>query len=156
MIPGDRREIDDRAAARLLHRPHRLAAAEKHALRVDRADLAKVGERRRLDIAEGRDSGAVDENVEATESGEDRVDHFAPARFVGHVVSEREVGVWPKRLQARLVAVGCGDLGALAMKQSRRRPADAGRRASDERDFSRKASRPCSVHRLLPCPPQAR
>ena len=40
---------------RLLHRPHRLAAAEKHALGVDRVDLAKVGERRRLDIAEGRE-----------------------------------------------------------------------------------------------------
>ena len=57
--------------------------------------------------------GAVDENVETPERGDDLVDHFAPARFVGHVLHEREIGVFTERLEARFVAVGRGDLGAL-------------------------------------------
>src|SRR5271166_2124822 len=64
---GDRGEIDDRAAAGLLHRPHRLAAAEKRALDIDRVDLAPVGKRRLLDIAENADAGAVDQDIEAAE-----------------------------------------------------------------------------------------
>ena len=90
---GDRGEIDDRAAAPLLHRPHSLAAAEKHALDIDRVDLAQVVKARGLDIAEVRDPRAVDEDVEPAERGEDRVDHLAPARFVRHVLHEDQIGV---------------------------------------------------------------
>ena len=48
----------------------------------------------------------------------DRVDHFAPARFVGHVLGEHEIGVRPERLEARFIAVGRGDLRALGMEQA--------------------------------------
>ena len=95
--------------------------------------------------------GAVDENVEAPERGHDRVDHRAPARFVGHVLRQRKIGVGPKRLEARFVAVGRGDLGALAMEQSRGRPADAGRRPGYQRDLAGETPSSCSVHRFLPC-----
>ena len=122
---------------------------KKRALGVDRVDLAPVGERRRLDIAENADAGAVDEDVEAAKCGDDRVDHRAPARFVGHVLHEHEIGVRPKRLEARLVAVGRGDLGALAMEQRRRRPADARGRAGDQRDLAGETPRFCPLHRSL-------
>ena len=96
-------------------------------------------------------AGAVDENVEAPERGQDFVDHGAPARFVGHVLHENEIGVRSQRLETRFVAVGRGDLGALSVEETRRRPADAGRRAGDERDLAREAPS-VSVHRLLPLP----
>ena len=80
---GDGGEVDDRAAAGLFHRPHRLAAAEKRALGVDGIDPPKVGERRRLDVAHRPDSRAVDEDVEATELRENRVHDFLPARPSG-------------------------------------------------------------------------
>ena len=148
--PGDRGEIDDRAAAGFLHRSHCLTAAEKRALDVHRVDLAPVSERRRLDVAEDRDPGAIDEYVEAPERADHRIDDFPPARFVGHVLHQREIGVGPERLEAGFVAVGGGDLGPLTMKQGRRSPANARRRAGDERDLSRETPCPCSVHRSLP------
>ena len=102
-----------------------------------------------LDVAEDADAGAVDQDVKASKRGEDGVDHFAPARFVGHVLGEHEISVRPERLKARFVSVGRSDLRALGVEQSRRRPANAGRRASDERDLAGETSRPCSIHDFL-------
>ena len=56
----------------------------------------------------------------------------------------------PSVFEAGFIAVGRRDLRALAVEQRRRRPADAGRRAGDERDLAAKSPRSHILHRPLP------
>ena len=118
-------------------------------LDIDRIDLAPVCERRRLDIAEDSDAGAVDENIEPPEGRDDRVNHRAPARFVGHVLREHEIRVGPERLQACSVAVGGCDLRAFADGTVRLSPARCPTPAGYQRDLACEAPRPV---RSLPPP----
>ena len=65
-----------------------------------------------------RNAGAVDENVEATEGGDHRIDDLAPARLVGDVLRQDEIGIRSQLGEARLVTVGRGHPGALGVKQA--------------------------------------
>ena len=137
MMPATEERLTIEPPPRLLHRPHRLAAAEKRALDIDRVDLAPVGERRRLDIAEDADAGAVDQDVEAAERRPSTASTTSRQRAssVTSWASTRSAS-GPSVFEARFVAIGRGDFRALGVEQRRRRPADAGRRAGDERDLA--------------------
>src|SRR5208283_3591956 len=115
-------------------------AAKEHALDVDGLRPAKIFQGRGLDVALERDAGAVDQYVEPAEGGDDALDHFTPARLVGDVLGEDEIGNAFEAGEAGFVAVGRRHSCALGVKQKRSRAADAGGRAGDERHLAFEAS----------------
>jgi hypothetical protein len=63
--PGDRGDVDDRAAAAPLHmRDHRLGAVER-AAQIDRHDAVPVGGRHRRDRLAGDRAGRIDQHIDA-------------------------------------------------------------------------------------------
>src|SRR5688572_11603325 len=83
-----RREIDDRAAARTSNRRYTVLAAEEHALHVDRQHALPLLDRLAL---EGRgirsgDAGIVDQPVEPALARQDVLDDPRPIGFAGRVL----------------------------------------------------------------------
>ena len=145
-----RRGVDDRAAARLLHRRHAVLAAEEHALDVDRQHALPLLDRLGL---EGRgegpgDAGVVDQPVELALARHQVVDDALPVGFLGGVVL-LEAGIAADLLHglepARLVDVGHHHCRAFGRQQLRGGAADARPRPRHQHDLARNpahASRP--------------
>lgn len=141
-LAGDRRDVDDPAAALRLQVRERRAAAEEGALRVHvhhdiPVALGQFGDRMNADHAR-----AIHEDVEPAEFGERLRDHRVDLRGL------RDVDLRDRRPPAeraylarggveRVVEqVGQQDVGARAGKRQRNAAADAARAARDDGDLS--------------------
>ena len=83
----DRGDVDDRPAARLLHRPDDRADAGERSDRVDVEQAAEVGERRVLDRTDVQHRGVVDEDVDAPMTRQHGGHQRLPRSLVGDVES---------------------------------------------------------------------
>jgi hypothetical protein len=99
---------------------------------------------RRIDFGHGpvlaqRATGAIQQDVDGTESFSGLLHHLLDALFVGHV-GVHEAGAGAGLARGRLaqcrVDLRHDDLGTLRDEQFGRRPADAGARAGDHRNFA--------------------
>src|SRR5258705_11296379 len=83
--PGNRRDVDDRAAARSLHQRDREFHAQENATRIDRhQQVPGRGVEQILDPT-AAEASIIDEDIELAELGEGRVDRRLPFRLAGHV-----------------------------------------------------------------------
>src|SRR6185503_15040282 len=76
--PGNRRNVDDRAAADLLHLGDRELHAEEGAGRIDRHDLVPGGAVEQVFLTAAADAGVVDQDVELAVGREGGVDRRPP------------------------------------------------------------------------------
>ena len=93
--------------------------------------------RRRLAI-EPRDPRVVDEDIESTMAGDDRIDRLSPRIFIADI--ERRVGgaVTDRGcfcFAERVPDIGKHDIGAFGDERPRRRQTDPASRAGDQRDL---------------------
>src|SRR5690242_5578762 len=77
-----RRDVHDRAAARLLHGQDRALAAEEGAQRIDVVDPAIVLEAAILDRVAHADAGGIEQAVQAAAGSDRRRDSLLPSRLV--------------------------------------------------------------------------
>jgi hypothetical protein len=140
----ERRDVDDRAAARGGHRRNAEFAPERHAFHVDRerpVPHAFVGRVHRAVVAQ-HDAGVVVQDVEASEPVDRRPNHL------GGVALSRDVGVDEQRLAALpvdplddlvsgiVVHIGQGHPGALGREQGGGDTAHPTAAAGDQRDLA--------------------
>ena len=147
---GDRRGIDDRAAAALEQFRNRPLRGAEHA---GEAQLDRVGPHRLVDVAdEGEPAPArrqrglaeriVVQDVEAAEGLDGAADHRVDARRLRRIGRDGDRGAPRARdlagdsLRLRLVDVGHGDLGAARREAHRRGPPDSRSRARDQRHLA--------------------
>ena len=147
-VAGDRRQIDDRSAAGLLHRQHGVFGAQEHAARIHRHQLVPRVGVQHVGHRAAADAGIVHQDVELAVFLHGRIDHRLPVGLVGHVQAHefgRAVGA--RDLGGDLAAVvlqhvGNHHLGAFLGKSARRRGAHAGGRTADDRHFAFQAHDP--------------
>ena len=140
--PGDRRGVDDAAAAALLdHHPRRVLDAEEHAAHEDGeravpvvdADLGERTER-------AADAGVVEQHVEAAEASRRRrsISASTSASSATSVRRNRSRSGSPTSSTSALAVLGVevadDDLGALGEEAQHRRPADAAGPSGDDGD----------------------
>ena len=143
-LPGDardRRDVDDRAAARLAHCRDRVFHPEKRAGRVDPHDAFPGGGVEQILDRAAADPGIVDEDVELAIGGQRRGDRGLPFRFARHVEMLVHRGAVRLRdLRGDFLAlivehVSNDDLGAFAREDPRHAGAHPRCRAGDQRDL---------------------
>jgi hypothetical protein len=138
---GNRRDVDDRAAARRLHDRDRKLHSQEDTARIDRHQL--IPGRGVEEILDGTaaEPGIVDQNVELVELGECGVDRRLPfrlARYVETAEDRRTVrlgDVGDDRPALLLQNVGDDHLGAFAGEDARHAGTHAGRRPGDQRNL---------------------
>ena len=134
----NRRHVDDRATAAILHDADSVLAAEKHAVEVDRHQVAPLLQRRRLDVLEQHHTGIVDENVDAAEVARHRIGDRDPLVLAGDV-EPMEARALPqlsdRRCRCGFIAIGHDDRGAFIHEQPCRGKADARCAARDQRNL---------------------
>ena len=135
-----RGDVDDRAAARLLHRRDRGLAAEERAQRIDVVDPAVFRERAVLDRVAHADAGGIQQAVQAAERLDAGGDRLLPARFVGDVERHEQRRARPARPRARDPWPRRGRPAPPC--RPRARPAGRSRRRCPTR--RRSSARPCS------------
>ena len=151
---GDRRHVDDRAAAIAAlrsaaiggHRGDAVLAAQEYAFDIDRLDRPPLVEIRggEMLIPLGRqDARIVDQDIRPAMGSRDLVHQRLPARLVAHIVLD-ELRVRAEHLGRALAALRIElrdrDLGALLGKPRRGREPDARARAGDDGNLAVYAS----------------
>src|SRR5258708_7531398 len=140
--PGDRRHVDDGAAAGRPELRDAVLAAEEHAVEIDRVDATPLLEAGLLDGADGADPGIVDDDIEPAESGGGAPEIGDPILFRRHVVGEKErraADLAGDLATARLVAIGDRDAGPLLGKAPGDRAPEPRGGAGDEGGFAGEA-----------------
>src|SRR5215207_8941364 len=133
--PADRRDVDDRARALLLHLRGDGLHAEEHAGLVDRDDLVPGLERRVDHALPAQDPGVVDEDVETSVIGDDAPHEPVPLRGIGDVLlDERATDLGRGLLTLVDEHVGDDNRRALFREPRRFRCALSARPTGDDRD----------------------
>ena len=139
----DRGDVDDRSAARRLHRLDRSLHAEKRARQVDVDDLLPLRHVELADLAEGDDAGVVHQNVELAElvdRGGNRGVPLLGRRDVEVHIARGVTDLVGQRLALLVEDVADHHLGALGHQSPRVLCAHAPSAATDQCNFSVHAS----------------
>ena len=139
----DRGDVDDRSAARRLHRFDRSLHAEERARQVDVDDLLPLRHVELADLAEGDDAGVVHQNIELAElvdRGGNRGVPLLGRRDVEVHIARGVTDLVGQRLALLVEDVADHHLGALGHQSPRVLGAHAPSAATDQCNFSVHAS----------------
>ena len=151
--PGDRRDVDDGAATRLLHQRDRVLHAEEDALGIDGHHLVPGGAAQHVGIVGAADAGVVDEHVELAERAQGGLRRGVPLPLARDIqLHEASLAASRDDLVGNLLTfhledVGNDDLRAFLREDRRLALPHAAGTTGHERDFSGESHRVLSFFR---------